>query len=391
MFNNLGIAPQMRIAVFSDNGIGRFFAQLFDHVPGVTFYISERNRSGLNVTQRAQHRLSNDKQLHYILRSPIKAFLRYRHNNFDNKLDFHYFELKEAVKRNQFDVAITAGERSLYTLSELKQQYANFKLIYWTPFTIPFVDMFAERSFYIRERAFPHIDKFVAITHTCAATLKFEGIAESRIAHAYPGIDLTSFRPRKKDESLAPGVDPEKFNILFVGKLASWKGCHSLIYATKLLATEIPNIHVTFVGRGAQRDNLIKAAQLLRISEHVTFSDFVPYEKIPMYYNAADIFALPALPAINLAEQFGYVVAEAMASRIPAVVSRVGGLPEVVGHDSRLLFTPGDYRELANRILALYHDKQLYEETAKTCFDRAVENFDARRNGMRIFEIAQAI
>jgi len=380
----------MKIAVFSDNGIGRFFAQLFDDVPDVTFYISERNRAGLNVTQRAQYRLSNKAQLRHILRSPVKALRRYRYNHHDNKLDFHYFELEEAVKRNLFDVAITAGERSLYTLSGLKQQYSNFRLIYWTPFTIPFVDMFAKRSFYIREHAFPQVDKFIAITRTCAATLRFEGIAENRIAQVYPGIDLAAFRPRPKAESSAPGVDPDNFNLLFVGKLTSWKGCHTLIYAAKLLAAEIPNIHVTFVGRGAQRDNLVKAAQLLGVAGRITFADFVPYEKIPLFYNAADIFVLPALPAINLAEQFGYVVAEAMASGIPAVVSRVGGLPEVVGNDSRLIFTPGDYRELAGKVLALYHDSALLGEVAHGCLDRAVANYDARKNGQKIFEISES-
>ncbi|MCR4299601.1 MAG: glycosyltransferase family 4 protein [Gallionella sp.] len=382
---------QMKIAIFGDNGIGRFFAQLFDDVPDVTFYISERNRSGLNVTQRAQHRLSNNTQLRHVLQSPIKAFLRYRHNNYDNKLDFHYFELEEAVRQNLFDVAITAAERSLYTLSGLRQQYANFKLIYWTPFTIPFVDMFAARSFYIRQHSFPRVDRFIAITDTCAATHKFEGIPENKISQVYPGIDLAMFRPRAKEASRASGVNPDKFNILFVGKLASWKGCHTLIYATKLLAAEIPNIHVTFVGRGAQRDNLIKAAHLLGIAERITFADLVAYENIPLFYNAADIFVLPSLPAINLAEQFGYVVAEAMASGIPAVVSRVGGLPEVVGHDARLLFTPGDYRELANRILALHQDKNLYNEAARTCLERAVENFDARKNGQKLLAISKSV
>jgi glycosyltransferase involved in cell wall biosynthesis len=381
----------MRIAVFSDNGIGRNFAQLFDNVPDVTVYISERNRSGLNVTQRTQYRLSNNTQLRHIVRSPITAFRRYCYNNYDNKLDFHYFELEEAVRRNLFDVAITAGERSLYSLSGLKQQYSNFKLLYWVPFTIPFVDMFAERSFYIREYSLPHVDKFIAITHACAATLKFEGIPENKISQVYPGIDLATFRPRTKQESPAPGMNPDKFNILFVGKLTSWKGCHTLIYATKLLVAEIPNIHVTFVGRGAQRDNLIKAAHLLGIADRVTFVDFVPYETIPVFYNAADIFVLPSLPAINLAEQFGFVVAEAMASGIPAVVSRVGGLPEVVGHDSQLLFTPGDYRELANRILALHHDKNLYNETTQTCLKRAVEHFDARKNGQDITFVSKSV
>lgn len=381
----------MKIAVFSDNGIGRFFAQLFDDVPDVTFYISDRNRSGLNVTRRTQYRLSNDTQARHILRSPHKAWSRFRDNNYDNKLDFHYFELEEAVKQNLFDVAITAGERALYTLSSLKQQYSNFKLLYWIPFTIPFVDMFAERSFYIREHAFPHVDKFIAITGTCAATLKFEGIPENKISQVYPGIDLSAFRPRPKKECIIPEIQPGKFNLLFVGKFVSWKGCHTLLYASKLLASGIPNLHVTLVGRGAQRENLIKAAQLLGIADRITFIDFVPYEKIPLFYNAADIFVLPALPAINLAEQFGYVVAEAMASGIPAIVSRVGGLPEVVDYNEELLFTPGDYQELATRILALHKDKNLYNELAQTCLKRAVDNFDARKNGEKNWHVAQSV
>jgi len=247
------------------------------------------------------------------------------------------------------------------------------------------------RAFYIRQHSFSHVDRFIAITDTCAATHKFEGIPENKISQVYPGIDLAMFRPRAKEASRASGVNPDKFNILFVGKLASWKGCHTLIYAAKLLAAEIPNIHVTFVGRGAQRDNLIKAAHLLGIAERITFADLVAYENIPLFYNAADIFVLPSLPAINLAEQFGYVVAEAMASGIPAVVSRVGGLPEVVGHDARLLFTPGDYRELANRILALHQNKNLYNEAARTCLERAVENFDARKNGQKLLAISKSV
>ena len=63
----------MRLAVFKDNGIGRFFAQLFDDIPNTIFFISEKNKLGMNVTQHAKHILSERKQLSLILKAPLKA------------------------------------------------------------------------------------------------------------------------------------------------------------------------------------------------------------------------------------------------------------------------------------------------------------------------------
>src|ERR1035437_4759426 len=178
----------MKLAVFSDHGIGRFFAQLFDGIPEATFFISEKNKSGMDVTPRPKVILSEKNQARQILKAPLKAWQRHKENNFDRKRDFHYFEIEAAAERGEFDVALTAAERSLHTLASLKAKGVRFKLVCWVPFTIPFVDMFAERSMTIREFAFLYIDHFVAITRTCAETLKFEGIDPNRITDIYPGI-----------------------------------------------------------------------------------------------------------------------------------------------------------------------------------------------------------
>lgn len=135
------------------------------------------------------------------------------------------------------------------------------------------------------------------------------------------------------------------------------------------------------VGRGAQREGLVQAAKLLGIADRVSFTGFLEYEAMPACYQGADVFVLPALPTINLAEQFGFVVAEAMACGLPAVVSRVGGLPEVIGYRDELIFTPGDYRELSARLLAIYRDPDLRQSLSSYCLARARELYDARRNG----------
>ncbi|MFZ2855014.1 MAG: glycosyltransferase family 4 protein [Rhodocyclaceae bacterium] len=376
----------MKLAVFKDHGIGRFFAQLFDDIPETTFFISEKNKSGMNVTRQAKYILSEKEQARHILKAPLKAWQRLRENDFDRKRDFHYFELAAAVANDEFDIALTGSEHSLYTLASLKAKGARFKLVYWVPFTIPFVDLFAERSLLIREFAFPHVDHFVAITQTCAQTLALEGIAAERITHVYPGIDLQAFQP-----AVLPPRDAGDFHVLFVGKLTSWKGCYTLLYAAKLLLPQIPGLRITLVGRGAQRAGLEKAAALLGIAERIAFTGFVDYEAMPSFYGQADVFILPAMPAINLAEQFGYVVAEAMACGLPAVVSRVGGLPEVVGENADLIFTPGDYRELAARLLKLHDDPQLRRTLASYCLDLARQRYGAQANGQQLHTCLQEV
>lgn len=376
----------MKLAVFKDHGIGRFFAQLFDDIPEATIFISEKNKSGQNISPRPKHVVSRRAQFRHVLRAPLKAWQRLRENDFDHKRDFHFFELEEAARTGAFDVALTGSEHSLYTLASLKAKGANFKLVYWVPFTIPFVDMFAERSLIIREFAFPHIDSFVAITRTCAETLRLEGIPAEKIVHIYPGIDLGAFQPPPE-----PKACGEDFHILFVGKLTSWKGCYSLLYAAKLLLPEIPGLRITLVGRGAQREGLEKAAKLLGIADRITFTGFVDYDRMPGFYGTADVFVLPSIPALNLAEQFGYVVAEAMACGLPAVVTRVGGLPEVVGDEPNLIFTPGDYRELADRLLAIYRDPELRRRLSAHCLELARARYGARQNGALLREHLQAL
>lgn len=369
----------MKLAIFKDHGIGRYFAQLFDDIPDTCFFLSAKNKSGLNVTPREKFIVSQKNQNRLILKSPLKALKRLRENEYDRRRDFHYFEIEAAAKEGKFDIALTGSEHSLYTLASLKAKGARFKLVYWVPFTIPFVDMFAERSLIIREFAFPHIDHFVAITQTCADILKLEGIDPKRITHIYPGIDLDTFKSPSR-----PRQSTKDFHILFVGKLTSWKGCYTLLYAAKVLLPLIPYLRITLVGRGAQKEGLEKAAKLLGIADRITFTGFVDYDKMPDFYAAADVFVLPAMPAINLAEQFGYVVAEAMACGLPAIVSRVGGLPEVVGEKPELLFTPGDFRELAARLLAIHDSPELRSTLASWCLEIARDRYCAKKNGQQL-------
>jgi len=368
----------MKLAVFKDYGVGRYFAQLFDSIPDTTFFLSEKNKSGLNITPHRVHLLTKKQQLRDYLKSPLKAWQRLKENDNDKKRDFFYQEVERSAASGEFDVALTGSDRSLHTLASLKAKGHKFKLVYWIPFTIPFVDMFDPRSLAIRQAAFPQVDLFVAITDTCRRVLLLEGIPEEKIRHVYPGVDTEVFQPRP-----AP-VKDDVFRILFVGKLVSWKGCYTLLYAAKELLAEIPNLELMFVGQGAQRQGLEQAAELLGLKDKVKFTGFLKYDALPDIYARSDAFVLPALPAINLAEQFGFVVAEAMACGLPAVVSRVGGLPEVVGGREELIFTPGDFWDLAAKLRAIHASRELAADLGRHCLEHARTHYDARKNGLAL-------
>ena len=76
----------------------------------------------------------------------------------------------------------------------------------------------------------------------------------------------------------------------------------------------------------------------------------MPYERMPDLLGRASCLVLASLAIPMWEEQFGMVLAEAMAAGVPIVASASGAIPEVVG-DEADLFEPGDWLGLA-RLLA---------------------------------------
>ena len=74
-------------------------------------------------------------------------------------------------------------------------------------------------------------------------------------------------------------------------------------------------------------------------------------------------------------ETFGLSLAEAMAAGVPAVATRVGGVPELTGEDGALLVPPGDEEALAGAILRLVDDPELARRQVEAARRRVVERF----------------
>lgn len=98
---------------------------------------------------------------------------------------------------------------------------------------------------------------------------------------------------------------------------------------------------------------------------NIVFTGYVPGEDLPALYNRAFAFLYP-----SLLEGFGIPVLEAMACGTPVVTSNCSSLPEVAGKGG-LLVDPCQAQEIANALLRLEADKELYRQQVKYGLERS--------------------
>ena len=121
--------------------------------------------------------------------------------------------------------------------------------------------------------------------------------------------------------------------------------CHKgLPKNIKLICTGAP---------GPQKDWLMKAAQVMNLSERVLFPGYLPTEELFSLMTNCGGLVFP-----SLYEGFGMPVIEAMAAGIPVACSSVAALREVVA-DSAILFDPRIPSQISQSMIALVNDDEL--------------------------------
>ena len=176
------------------------------------------------------------------------------------------------------------------------------------------------------------------------------GISQSRITLIPAGVDTERFKPPvdKLKIKRELGLDPHKFTLFTVRRLVPRMGLEELIHAMKILVEHFGGIHLIIGGRGILESQLKRLAGSLRLREYITFIGYIDEEKLPLYYQAADVFVLPTKGL----EGFGLVTIEALACGTPVLATPVGANLETVGtFDKNLLFTGADTESMAKRIL----------------------------------------
>jgi glycosyltransferase involved in cell wall biosynthesis len=201
-----------------------------------------------------------------------------------------------------------------------------------------------------RRRVLAATDLFLAATERARAALLLEGVSPDRIAVVAPGIDLERFGT---PPSPTTHVEPL---IVSPGRLVWEKGHQDVLRAVAALRNgivEAPaaahDVRVLIVGSGPEESSLRAYAKDLGLEYAVEFRAAVPYDEMPAIYARATAVVLASLPIASWEEQFGMVLAEAMAAGLPIVTTTCGAIPEVV-EDEATLVSPGDWPAIAGAL-----------------------------------------
>jgi glycosyltransferase involved in cell wall biosynthesis len=226
----------------------------------------------------------------------------------------------------------------------------RFKLVLTVWETIPFLDSYRNvRTRRYRELVLRETDLFLAATERARDALLLEGADPGRIRVAPPGVDLERF-------GKAPAEPPTEHVVVSVGRLVWEKGHQDLLRALAALRRGVVPLppgatgtRVLIVGSGDEGARLERYASELGIADRVDFRRFVPYDEMPEVLAGASCLVLASLPRVHWEEQFGMVLAEAMAARVPIVASSSGAIPEVTGAGVPQV-APGDWIGLARAL-----------------------------------------
>lgn len=190
------------------------------------------------------------------------------------------------------------------------------------------------------------------------------GVPQRKIIFMPNGVDLSLFHP---DETVDAAAVRRRYDLpddkpvaLFVGRFVPKKGFDKLLDATS------DHYHIALAG-GPSPYGTTPA--------HVTFLGSLSPEQLAELYNAVDMFVLP-----SEGEGFPLTVQEAMASRLPVVISQNPGYDVYHLDDSLLLQIQPNIATIRSTLLRLAEDSSLRRRMAEYSRRYAVEHFSWDKN-----------
>jgi glycosyltransferase involved in cell wall biosynthesis len=184
-----------------------------------------------------------------------------------------------------------------------------------------------------------------------------------KIATIHNGIAPFTLQPRVAARKALIERAPELRDtvpwLVMLAELHTNKGIDTAISALAKL-TVFPDTALIVLGEGEQRATLMKHAKACGVADRVFLLGFVPDARAHLL--AADVFLMPSRK-----EGFPMALLEAGSAGLSVIVSRVGGMPEIVNDGTTgLLVNPDDATDLAAACASLLNDPAYANELGAT-------------------------
>ena len=188
---------------------------------------------------------------------------------------------------------------------------------------------------------------------------------EGKVFHITPGIHHSWFEVTRED-----GKEKE-CSITFFGRVEDEKGVDILIQAFKKVNEKHPQCLLHIVGEGNWEKNARELSKLLGLEEKMIFHGWKGLSDLQKIVGRSTLCVLP-----SRVESFGLTIAEAMASSVPVISTRVAAIPEVLIHNEcGLLVSANDPDALSDAIKYSLDNKEKIDKMAKRARQRIQSHF----------------
>jgi colanic acid/amylovoran biosynthesis glycosyltransferase len=264
-----------------------------------------------------------------------------------------------------------------------------------------FAGMAARTAFWIA-RFFPITFSFTAHANDIFAPGKFEIGLDKLVGSARVIITETDYSetflrerfPERADRihRIHNGLNLDDFGrakfsaeiplIVAIGRLIVKKGFTNLIRACALLVEGGRSFRCEIFGDGPLEKDLRAQVEASGLQERVQLPGPKPQRELRARLADANVFVLPSVPeAEGGMDNLPTVIMEAMATGLPVVSTRIGGIPEmVVDDETGFLVQPEDAVTLAAAIEKVINDRSLAQNLGQAGHERAQKLFSIEKN-----------
>jgi glycosyltransferase involved in cell wall biosynthesis len=156
-----------------------------------------------------------------------------------------------------------------------------------------------------------------------------------------------------------------------VSRLEPVKGPLFLVAAAKIVIPACPEVKFLVVGEGSLRNKMEEQCQEMGLTGSFIFTGW--REDVEHLLGILDVLVLPSLN-----EAVGRIILEAAAYGVPAIATRVGGVPEIVkDQETGILVPPQDAAEIAKALIELLTDREKRERLGQAAREKVNAKFSA--------------
>ena len=225
--------------------------------------------------------------------------------------------------------------------------------------------------------------KIVCVCHAVEESLRKAGIPPEKTITIHKGHDIAWYTPARRSEFAEWNIPANAFIIGCAARMRPRKGIPVLVRAMGSLTN--PNTHLILAGEITDPEvlPLIKELGLIGRVHPIGFR-----KDVCGLMGACDVFVMPSLRREGLPR----AVIEAMAQGTPAVVTNVGGMPELVRHEQDgLVVEPGNAGAIAAAIESLASDPDKLRRYGASARRHIMDSFDISHTVSKTLEVYESV